>query len=178
MEMIEFANLISKAFPYFTPSEVFAILLGFKILCIALFLFFSAFIIFALIKTSWLRYGFLEGIAEFLTYRPYGVKRIAKIWSKITERLETFSEQEYKLAVMEADDILDKILEKMGYPGKNLKDRLKLLTKATLPNIDQILEAHRIRDDILHDPDYRLTRDQAKKLLAIYERALSDLESL
>jgi len=99
-----FENLI---YLKFVPPEI---LLSLKILCIVIFLFFLVIIFHSLRKSSWLRNRFLQDMTEFLTYRPYGVKKIVKIWSKIKGRLESGSESEYKLAVIEADSILNDIL--------------------------------------------------------------------
>jgi len=118
----------------------------------------------------------LQDMTEFLTYRPYGVKKIVKIWSKIKGRLESGSESEYKLAVIEADSILNDILERMGFKGETLGNRLKQVTTAILPSIEEVGEAHKIRNNIVHDPDYKLTLDQTQKALEIYERALRDLQ--
>ncbi len=152
-------------------------LLILKILFIIVALIFLGFIIFALIKTSWLKRLLIWDLVEFFTFRPYGVRKVVKAWAKITQRLETGLESEAKLAVIEADSILNDILKRMGYGGETLGERLKKLTSATLPNIEQILEAHKIRNNIIHDPDYRLTLDEARRVLAIYEQALRDLEA-
>jgi hypothetical protein len=50
--------------------------------------------------------------------------------------------------------------------------------KTILPNLDEIAQAHKIKSDIVHDPSYFLTFEQAKKILEIYERALYHLEAL
>jgi len=73
--------------------------------------------------------------------------------------------------------MLNDILKRMGFGGETLGERLEKLTAATLPNLEQIWEAHKIRNNIVHDPDYRLTLDEARKVLGIYEQALRDLEA-
>ncbi|MDP2864606.1 MAG: hypothetical protein Q8N73_03070 [bacterium] len=165
-----FENLI---YLKFVPPEI---LLSLKILCIVIFLFFLVIIFYSLRKSSWLINRFLQDTVEFLTYRPYGVKKIVKIWSKIKGRLESGSESEYKLAVIEADSILNDILERMGFKGETLGNRLKQVTTAILPSIEEVGEAHKIRNNIVHDPDYKLSLDQAQKALEIYEQALRDLQ--
>ncbi|MEK7062356.1 MAG: hypothetical protein AAB940_01335, partial [Patescibacteria group bacterium] len=60
----------------------------------------------------------------------------------------------------------------MGYMGNTLADRLSHLTSATLPNISELSAAHTIRNNIVHDPDYRLTLDEARKTLETYQKAL------
>ena len=152
-------------------------LLILKILFIIVALILLGFIIFALAKTLWLKRMWIWDLVEFFSFRPYGVRKVVKAWAKITARLETGLESEYKLAVIEADSMLNDILKGMGFGGETLGERLERLTAATLPNLEQIWEAHKIRNNIVHDPDYRLTLDEARKVLGIYEQALRDLEA-
>jgi len=151
-------------------------LLALKILFLVLALISLGFIIFALIKTSWLRRLVILDWVEFFSFRPYGIRKVVKTWTKITNRLETGLEPEYKLAVIKADSILDNILNRMGFGGEALGERLNKLTVATLPNREQVREAHKIRNNIVHDPDYRLDLDKARRVLEIYEQALRDLQ--
>jgi hypothetical protein len=151
-------------------------LLILKILFIIVALISFGFIIFALAKTAWLKRLLIWDLVEFFSFRPYGTRKIVKAWAKITARLETGLESEYKLAVIEADSILNDILKRMGFGGETLGERLEKLTTATLPNLEQVWGAHKIRNNIVHDPDYRLTLDEAKRVLDIYEQALTDLQ--
>ncbi len=133
-------------------------------------------IIFLLLKNTWLKRRFLEDLIEITTYRPFGVKKTFKQWAKISKRLEAKKEAEYKLAIIEADSLLNDILEKMGYKGEMIGERLKQLDSTALPNVEELWQAHKTRNNVVHDPDYHLTFDQAKKTVAIYEKALRDLE--
>jgi len=145
------------------------------------FLFFSLIlvvsIIFFLFKASWLRHKILYDASEFLTYRPFGVKKIVRVWNKIKNRLDAGLESEYKLAVIEADNMMDKTLKRMGYGGETLGERLNKITSATLPNLDELREAHQSRNNIVHDPDFKLTLDEAKRIMEFYEKAFRDLEA-
>lgn len=115
---------------------------------------------------------------EFFTFKPYGSKKIEKRWNKIKDRLNLSSESEHKLAIIEAESLLDDILKKIGFSGEVIGDRLKQITPLQLENIEEILEAHKIRNNIVHDPDYRLSLEEAKKAFEIYEKALINLEAL
>ena len=128
-------------------------------------------------RSNWLKSSYFEDWDEFITFRPHGVRKMTKAWSKITARLETGLESEYKLAVIEGDGILDDVLKKMGYGGESLGERLEKLTPATLPNIEDIKESHQTRTNILHNPDFTLSSDEARKILAVYEKALENLQA-
>lgn len=128
-------------------------------------------------KSNWLEHSYWEDTTEFMTFRPHGVKKMLKVWNKIKARLDTGLESEYKLAVMEGDSVLDDILRKMGYKGESLGERLEKLTPATLPNLEDIKEGHKMRTNILHNPDQGLSLDEAKKTLFAYEKALESLQA-
>ena len=154
-------------------------LLTVKIVASILVFAMMAFIVFALFKTLWLKRLILWDLSEFLTYKPYyGTRKLAKQWAKIMARLESGSESEYKLAVIEADSLLADVLQTSGYAGETLADRLKQLTPIILSNVDEILECHKIRDNVVHDPNYRLSEDEAKKTVSIFEKALTDLGAI
>ena len=127
-------------------------------------------------KSSWLKRLILEDATEFITYRPSGAKKAFKKWNKIIKKLESNKESEYKLAVIEADNLLDDALKNIGYKGETVKEKLEQLEPAILPNIDEVRQAHQIRNDIVYDPDYQLTLDRATKVLDIYEKAFRSLE--
>ena len=145
---------------------------------IGISLFFIGVIIFSIFKTTWIRRLLLWDMQEFVTYKPHGVRKLVKQWVKIKDRLDTGMESEYKLAIIEADSILDDILKRMGYFGESLGERLEKLTSASLPNLDDVKEAHKVRNNIVHDPDYKLALDEARKTMAVFEKALVDLQAL
>jgi len=133
-------------------------------------------IIFLLLKNTWLKRRFLEDWTEFLIYRPFGVKKTFKQWAKVLKRLDTGKEADYKLAVIEVDGLLSDILKKMGYKGETMAKILEQLDATILPNIEQIWKVHKIRNNVVHDPDYELSLEQARKILGIYEESFRTLE--
>ena len=134
------------------------------------------FIVFSLITTTWLKAHFLDTLKEFFAYQPFVKKKWTKKWNKIKNRLETGVESEAKLAIIEADSLLEEVLKEAGYEGKTLEERLKSATKEVIPNLEEVLEARKIRDNIVYDPDYKLDLSVAKKTLSIYEKTIQHLD--
>lgn len=147
-----------------------------KIIFIFFGLFFFIGTIYFLFTTSWLRKIILQDLYEVLTYKPYWLRDTKGKWRKILHRLRNNLESEYKLAVMEADSMLNDALKQMGFTGESLGERLEKITKDILPNLNEALEAHKIRNNIVHDPDYKLTLEEAKRVMSIFEKALKTLE--
>ncbi len=152
-------------------------LLILKLVFIILSLFFTLFIIFALIKTDWLHQLMLWDWMEFLTYKFHGLATVNKRWAKIRGK-SRISEAEARLAVIEADNLLNEILIKMGFSGKVLKERLEPMTPDILENIKQVKKAHQIRLNMVANPDYHLDSASALKVLQVYEEALENLQVL
>lgn len=161
-----------------TSPEIQRILLIAKLAFMAISFVLVGMIIFFLSRTHYLEWLFIQDAAQFFTMRPLGAYKITKQWNKIVGRLEAGSEPDYKLAVIEADDMLESSLKKMGYDGQTLEEKLGKLSSATLKNIDQLYEVHRLRNNIVHDPDYRLTLDEAKKSMDVYAQAFRNLQIL
>jgi hypothetical protein len=147
-----------------------------------IFLFFSflflALIIYFLITTRWLKLIFLQDLIEFLTFKPYQRKKTKRWKRKVLSQLETGFEGEIKLSLLEAELLLNETLEELGYPGQTLAERLKNLSPDVLSNVDQVLEIHKISDNIRHDPTYKLAPEEARRAISVYERALKDLDAL
>ncbi len=135
---------------------------------------FAGIIIF-LIRTSWLRHRIVENLTEFISYKPLEKGKLLKRWNAIEKKIASGTEDDYKLAIIEADNLLDEFLEKMDLKGESIEDRLKQVDPITIKNIDEVWEAHKIRNNVVHDPDYGLTLDQAKQALGIYRKALEHL---
>lgn len=99
-------------------------------------------------------------------------------WEKIKRRLEAKDGSSFKLAIIEADKIFDDILIRIGYAGTTMGDRLKQITAAQVPNINDVWLAHRLRNELVHNPDERISHDDAERVVKIFERALKDMEVL
>lgn len=153
-------------------------LLLLKILFILISLCFLGLIVFILAKSKWLRWMIILDAEEIFTHRPFGVSKVDKDWKIIKAGLETEKESEWKLSVIKADSTLDNALNRMGYIGQTLGERLDKLTTASLPNIEEVGQARKLRNNIIHDPDYRLSLEEARKAISAYEKALTDLQAL
>jgi hypothetical protein len=126
------------------------------------------------IATGWFAlYG--DRIQDVALRKDMPKKRSLKAWRSIQRHYFAGSDNDLKVALVEADNLLDEALRVGGVRGENLGDRLKSLTEAQLPNIDRIWEAHKLRNRLVHETDFRLTRDTAERALAVYRDAFREL---
>lgn len=134
-------------------------------------------IIYYFLTTTYLERLFWRDLIEFLTRRHYETRKFEKRWDKAQAKARSSSESARKLGVIEADDMLEEVLKKIGYPGKNLGERLEKMSSQDLSNLELARKAHDTREDIVHDPSYRLGSSEAQKLMKIYGEALKELEA-
>jgi len=95
---------------------------------------------------------------------------------EMNKKIISNSPSDWKLAIIEADKILDKTLEAKGFQGASLGDKLKQMVPADLPETyEEVWEAHKIRNRIVHEPEYEIGQNETRKIVGVYERALKKL---
>lgn len=98
--------------------------------------------------------------------------RISEIYKKTVGG----SQSDWKIAVIEADKTLDQLLKQKGFSGSSLGERLKEMVPADLPDIyEEVWEAHKIRNQIVHEPDFEVSQSEARQIVGIYDRAIKKL---
>ena len=177
MTWIDLYNLLGiKDFIYYiSSSQIQDTLFPVKLVFVTFAMFFLAMTVYFMINSSWLQFKFLEDAAEFFSWQAYGQKEIKKQWDKIKKRIETGTEADYKLAVIDADDFLQQVLDERGYDGENMEESLRKAGKLVAPLLNEILAAHEIRNSVVYDPDFKLSFEQAKKILETYESAINNI---
>lgn len=104
-------------------------------------------------------------------------KAIQARWTEIERMLETGGEMHLKIAVMEADKLLDHALKAMAMPGKTLGERLKYAAYK-YPNIRNVWGAHRLRNSLAHEASFYLDPSMAKRAVKDFKEALRTLHLL
>jgi len=82
-----------------------------------------------------------------------------------------------KLALLEADTILDAGLKSMMMPGATLGERLKVACYK-YPKLQNVWWAHKLRNNLAHDASFQLSTRQARQAIDEFERALKILNVL
>ncbi len=96
-------------------------------------------------------------------------------WNRILEQAASDSEQSWRLAILEADIMLNELLDVMGYKGETMADKMRGVERANFNSIDLAWEAHKIRNKIAHDGSaHQLTSRETRRVVALYERVLKE----
>lgn len=99
-------------------------------------------------------------------------------WKSILQNGNSDDENERKIALIAADTLVENILGFAGYPGENLGERLKTIEPSDFLSLNDVWEAHKIRNRIAHEADVRLSKDETIQALSKFESALRELHYL
>lgn len=101
-------------------------------------------------------------------------KGIQSRWDEIERLVQSGEMMSLKMAVMEADKLLDHSLKSMSMSGTTLGERLKFAAYK-YPQIHKVWWAHRLRNSLVHEPTFQLERHTAKKAIKDFKKALQML---
>jgi len=97
-------------------------------------------------------------------------------WDAILHSLDSTRETDWKIAVIEADKLVDDALARAGFPGETFGDRLSNIGPGTLVSLDGVWWAHKVRNRLAHDVDYFLRYTEARQAVGYFEAALNELQ--
>jgi hypothetical protein len=98
-------------------------------------------------------------------------------WLMIEQSLKRNEKSSYSMCVLNADTLLDHAMKEKGIQGATMADRMKQLQK-TWSNANNVWTAHKLRNQIAHEPDVRLDYDRARQTLAAFKQALKDVGAI
>lgn len=103
---------------------------------------------------------------------------IANAWGKVQSRLKDGSANSLRLAIIEADGVVDNALRRLGLSGETFADRLGHLDPEKYSTLDRLWDAHRIRNNLVHTPDFQVPTAKAEEAIAAYEAFLKEIKAL
>ena len=96
-------------------------------------------------------------------------------WKKVLDYLFSVNENDWKLAVIEADSMLFDLLTQLGFKGETLGDKLKEAGQANFRSLNSAWEVHNIRNKIAHEgASFELSLHEAKRVISLYEQIFQE----
>lgn len=98
-------------------------------------------------------------------------------WNRIQEQVHSDSEQNWRLAILEADIMLSELLDVQGYRGETMADKMKQVERGDFKTIDLAWEAHKVRNQIAHQGSHLLLNQrEARRVIGLYERVFREFK--
>ena len=127
----------------------------------------------------------LKGLSSDLKAALYGAERplaskntVIKRFEAARARLRSSNPSQYKVAILEVDALADEILDGIGFKGATMKEKLDDVKGGQLENKELLVHAHEVRNQIVHDPKFTLSEEEAERYFGNYEKFFQEVELL
>ena len=109
------------------------------------------------------------------TVTAHDVPKTQLRWSRILEEAASDNERTWRLAILEADIMLNELLDVLGYKGETIADKLRGVDRANFNTVDLAWEAHRFRNQIAHEANPQLLNArEVRRVMGLYERVFKE----
>lgn len=96
-------------------------------------------------------------------------------WKDVEGKINSANPSDWRLAILEADIMLQDMLEQMGMPGATLGEKLKAADPSFFGTLQEAWAAHKIRNIIAHEGTaYNLTFNEARRAIDLYRRVFEE----
>lgn len=102
----------------------------------------------------------------------------AEGWRSVLRKFSSGSPESVRIAIVEADALVDRLLRDIGFKGDTLAERLQKLDGEEVRSVSGVWDAHRLRNNLVHSPGFSLSSQEAETALKKYEAFFKELEIL
>lgn len=107
------------------------------------------------------------------------VSRTQLRWKRIQEQAGSDDDQGWRLAILEADILLNELLDTLGYKGETMADKMRAVERADFKTIDLAWEAHRARNRVAHEGAAHLMNErEVRRIIGMYEQIFREFKFL
>ena len=137
---------------------------------LSIIFFFAAILIFG---------GLLFAVIALARRGPRGldVEKYRSRWMTIEQQLKRDEASSYPMCVLNADKLLDQALQEKGVQGTTMGERMKTM-QPKWSNANNVWTAHKLRNQIAHEPDVKLSYDATRRALSSFKQALKDIGAI
>ncbi len=98
-------------------------------------------------------------------------------WLSIEKQLKSDEPSSFHLVVLNADKLLDQAFRERGFKGQNMGERLRSAGDI-LSNRNAVWTSHKLRNQIAHESEVRVSLENARTALDSFKQALKDVGAI
>ena len=83
---------------------------------------------------------------------------------------------DWKLAIIEADKVLEMVVNTFSVPGDNMGEKMKNIERGDFQTIDEAWQAHKMRNRIAHESNFHLSQRDARLAINSYEKVFQEFD--
>lgn len=112
---------------------------------------------------------------HFVFNKDTKISPMKKRWQNASELFQAPDPNAWRIAILDADAMLEELITSMGFVGDTFGEKLKQMSDARVPWIDAAWEVHLLRNKLAHEGSrYPLTDREAYRAFKIYENIFFD----
>ncbi|MBP6908672.1 MAG: hypothetical protein KBB75_02520 [Candidatus Pacebacteria bacterium] len=97
-------------------------------------------------------------------------------WHYIRTLIEGASESDWRVAIIEADTMLDESLEAKGWSGVGVGEKLERGKGGGLHTLQNAWDAHKVRNQIAHaGSDFALSQTEGRRVIKLFQTVFEEL---
>ena len=98
-------------------------------------------------------------------------------WERVIAHITSENSSDWRLAILEADIILEELLAYLGYSGDTVGEMLKSADPGEFKNIDIAWEAHKVRNAIAHQgAEFEIPQREARRVVGLFETVFREFD--
>lgn len=117
-----------------------------------------------------------QAIADYLFKKKQKERSVDPRWHYVLNLVESLNPSDWRVAVIEADLMLEEFLRDKNLVGETLGELLKDAQGSGYQYIDDAWKAHTIRNQIAHEgSDFAFNQNEARRAIKMYENFFEEL---
>lgn len=177
VQLVEYVQTAAVSGAY---QSIFSVWSKLVIFSLSLSLLLAGIIIYSLLRLRQIRITEERKFAA--ASRPvaaHDVSRVMLRWERIQGQASSDNDQGWRLAILEADILLNELLDTLGYKGETMADKMRAVERADFKTIDLAWEAHRARNRVAHEGSAHLLNErEVRHIIGLYERVFQEFKFL
>ncbi len=109
---------------------------------------------------------------------PEVVEKKNEQWEMVQKHIDSPNPAEWKLAIIEADKMLEDVINTIlpGYESLSIGEKLKKIESSDFLSLNEAWEAHKVRNKIAHESSYEITEREAKIIIGMYRKVFEEYD--
>lgn len=100
-------------------------------------------------------------------------------WERVKGYANSENPADWRLAIIEADVMLEEVLKVNGFPGDTIGDMLKAAEGGGLASLNAAWDAHKVRNRITHSgSDFQLSERETRRVVARFEEVFNEFGAI
>jgi hypothetical protein len=96
-------------------------------------------------------------------------------WERITQLFHSEQSSDWRVAIIEADAMLEELVTQLGYTGESLGEKMKTIDPGNFPHLRDAWDAHLVRNRIAHEGmDFHLDAFEKNRVFRLYEKIFTE----